>query len=974
MSRSRRLSPAVPRLPEKSVARTGVRRVVVIRESDAANRLLFLEMIFKTVMAFRERIPGVERLVEIGLGPFEDPARFQAEIVGSSKARTALFMLDASTLVMYHMGSAALDDSEDAAVDRSMVGGEVADRTAKQRNCFTARLIGVLEQHRPEAVFVYAINRLVRDFGNASRLQIALKALSVTVQAGDRGYDLNETADILMWQVLTSFAAAERDGIVDRNLIGRIAQARRNEWPHGHQHIPFGYVRNGRSVSADESKRDAVRTVLELLADLDLTAAEFVSKAAEVGMSRPRLRRIHNDETAMVDVALHPKDVRRSVETWLELYETGTYKIHLPCPSPVGDIFGGLPVWVADHDSAGDGRRMVTLSYTFGVPEGGWAPPSLFEAIRSQAERNAAYSRVVTRGDRRPFSGRDPYPAADGTLLQLDSQTADGYRLRSVELEPIVIEHSTRATTRQSNAIRNAKTLATFALTALHRAVADGIVDAISSAVGVDGQLVASSYLPVVNEHDEHRRLLETRIERLRDESRRAAHNAARLELSSAQQPFIDTAEALARQVELAEAELRALSDSAPGDDGLVRFVSSDELARILARVAAATGAVEGAFADALSAVLPRVEVHPTCNPTEFRWLTTVRIPAPGDRYLELGPITGLISPRSVRKGTSMRPPVHPSHAVVSAWTRGVSLQDLATARGSNLQTILDHVQEALVRGGFRRETAFELRRCRPPELRQLAIAAADVQLPGWIAREEPDLDAIIRRCVDDGIIPEGCNPRWAGHTLLTYHRHMPTLGPAMWDHSSEHVAAALASVIAGADTLTGISTAMHSIDGIHRRPRTVVALLSRRVAPLERIQPWIEHESGLVSPENRYAPLLCPCCRQPMTVYLDVPEVTGATLCATCRVGRTTHSPVYPESYVTEPPHVAVTADQVPRQRRGMSQQTATKAVERYRNGAPVLTICAELDIPSTQLYDALEQLGIERRHPYRRRSRAAE
>ena len=123
---ARRSRPAaVPSVEAKPLDLPGVRRIIVVRESDAANRLLFTEMIVKTVAAFVFRLPSVARLLEIGCDVFDNPEKYGAQVVGSSKARTALFMLDEETLVMFHMGSAALLDgaADDLLADSFLLDG-----------------------------------------------------------------------------------------------------------------------------------------------------------------------------------------------------------------------------------------------------------------------------------------------------------------------------------------------------------------------------------------------------------------------------------------------------------------------------------------------------------------------------------------------------------------------------------------------------------------------------------------------------------------------------------------------------------------------------------------------------------------------------------------------------------------------------------------------------------------------------------
>lgn len=970
-------SEVVQLIPEQAARRSGIRSIVVVRESDAANRLLFTEMIYKTAMALRGLLPEVESLLELGLDPFFSPEKHRAEVTGSQRARTVLFMLGSSTLVMYHMGSAALDDGESETGESPRSAG---------RNEFTTRLIDLLERHRPETLFVYGVNRLVRSFANASRLQIALKSLGVVVRDRDREYDLNDAHHVVVWQILTSFAAAERDGIVDRNVIGRIAQARRNEWPHSREHVPFGYVREGRTIRPDDAKREAVGQVLQLLADPNLSAAEFVQAAADLGMSRPRLRRIHGDELAMVDVAFHPKDVRYSMLRWLELYESGGYRMHLPCPSAAGEVYGGLPVWV---DATGSTpKRKITLRYEFGVPEDGWAQPSVFEAIRQRHLADKSFATTsVTRGARRPLAGRAPYEASDGQVLQVDSGTARGYRLRTVEFLPVAVARvgSELVASERKSVPRNARTLATFSIDHVHESVANTIVEALSSDRGVDGRLAQSSYLPDISEVDERRELLVVRIERLRTEARRAADNAARVENATARQQFIDAAGDWANQLDQASAELADLDNEKVDNSGapVSVDVSSDVLARVLAKLARARGAMETDFVEALSVVLPRFEIHPTGDPNLFAWLATLRLPVGDNRVLELGPFTGELRPRSFRhdgdlvsshhRANAPRAPLRVPEAVLDLWAQGAEITDLAKARGVSYSTVAQHVAGVLAGYGFPAFHARVLTRARPPELRQLALAAGSHGLPTLIAQSSPSDDELADMIRDMGALPDGCDPLWAALSLRAYVSGSVALPDRRWDRGDRASRLVVAQATAGECTLEDVQRILRKCHGSHRTIPEVIEWLNSRVIPVVPSGPVLHEPRGRIIPENKLRLIVCDICDEPMDLFLRVPEVPGAALCRQCRTSGSTSSPVYPESYFSDPPHVEVTSDMVCGSRPVVPSETAETAAEMYRSGVPVLEIVERLQITDHQVYAALDQFGVEKRLPYRRRNRSS-
>lgn len=973
---ARRSRPAaVPSVEAKPLDLPGVRRIIVVRESDAANRLLFTEMIVKTVAAFVFRLPSVARLLEIGCDVFDNPEKYGAQVVGSSKARTALFMLDEETLVMFHMGSAALLDgaADDLLADLNGQHGMGASQT-QHHNHFTARLISVLRRHNPDEVWVYAINRLVRDFGNASQLQVVLKSMRIVVCDREREFDLNDQMGVLFWGLLTTFAAYERDGIVDRNTLGKIAQARRGEWPFGNQHVPFGYVPNGRSISPDPSMVDRVSKLLQLLAMPDLTSAEFVAEAAKIGVSRMRLANIHERESGLVHVAVHPKDVRSSFEGWLDLYETGTYRMCLPCPtaSDSSPTYGGLPVWT-EHRDGEPSRRMVTLSYDFGLPEGGWAPPSVFELIRRRCEVDDVFANSIVRGDRRPLGGRDPYPTMTGEgMLLLDTRAATAYRLRAVTIKPITLNRqASNGAMASSNAVmRQASTIATFEIEALHAAIADGIVDALSDGAGVEGEILASGYMPLVLERDEHRELVEARLERLRVEALRAAENARMVERIEARKPFFAVAEECARLIELAEEELKVIDSGKHAGEAPLPIVTRADIARMLAFLKTVKGATDGKFADALAVVLPRIEIHPTTDPHRYEWLATIRVPIDDDRVLELGPITGSIAARSARQPKGVRPVNTVAQPVIQLWAQGATAEEIATARGTTAIQSLTLVMKALEAGGFSHVAALHLRRAEPIHLRQLAISAARAGIPTWIAQAQPTVEQIADRLAEENLVPDGCDPRWAGHTLDAYRNRiaLPSYRSKMRDPVVE---AAVHAVADGRGTLTEIAEAMRAVDDRFRTNHEVIRRLEDFGAPLERVEPWVLERGHRVAGTNRFKLLHCSGCGEGMDRYSPNLEVDRGVLCRTCRVSPDPESPTYPASYFEATEHVVVPTD-LPVLTRGVGRSVSRQAADMYQQGVATLTILDQLKISNGRLYKALEQHGVERRRPFRTRQRS--
>lgn len=957
-----------------------VSRVVLVRESDAGGKLLFFEMIYKTVKAHEADHPEYAQLLDIGLDVFDNPDRYRAVVLGDAKARTAMFMLGDS-LVMYHMGSAALDTPESASVAlRVLDDGTSAAPT--QSNRFTEHLLEVLKKYRPQTVLVYGINRLVRDLDNAGYLAETLRELRITVRTATEVFDLNRSHDALVWGILVNFAAAERDGIVERNTLGRIAAARRNDWPHRVEHVPFGYKLVGPTITPDPAQFDAVREMLVLLANPDLSAREFAERVGALGLSRPRMQRIHGEATTVAS-ALHPKDLVRSITNWLPLYETGVYRFQLPCPTKTGELFGGLPVFhVApnlDDGATQVAGRYVMLSYTYGLPAQGWALPSVFEAIRQKHLSNRKFtSRVV--GRRRPFAALPRY-IYDNQVLQIDSNTANGYRLRRVTyLNDEVTNHSVAGTTTVArNVPHTATTIATVALALLHASVAQGIIDQLSCLIGVEGE-IRQDLLGRFNAHDEQRKLLEQRLNRLEQEQLRAAENAASLSgsgTSSGIDTFVTVVNNKQLEIDAVKAELEACINDIPTSPSSV--VTKASFVAAFAQLSTTCDAVDHHVAVALRNLIPRFELYPSSSPGVLCWSADVRIPLADNKALQLGPITGVIHTRSapghkiVRKRRVSPPNLErDNQAVLDLWVQGASVDAISNHRGHPPKRIAKIINSRLKAGGFTINSSSVLRTAFAPQTRQVVLNAANANIPAWIINNAPTLDEIADRLSNDRIAPEGCTLEWATHMIVTYTFGVRTeVSQRMAMAAGSKYIAALHSVLNGQDTLGELCHVIADTGDALSHYQHSARFLDQPNSPLRHCEPWDAHVSGMVT-TNRYQPHPCPQCAQPMTIYRPVPEVEGAMLCAHCRISQAPNSPIYPQAYVQPDQQFEPSGPKRKARSRNKPVFTATQIaaiVNDYNAGTPALKILARHGINNHDLYEILTTTGTEKRHPTHRR-----
>lgn len=951
MSRKKRLihSVAVPLTQDERVLDPlHFEELVVVRESDASDRILFYEMAYKTAHAHMSANKDLTGLPDIGLGPFDDPATYKAHITGDSKARTSVFTVG-RTLVMFHMGSAALSD--------------------EGRNIFTQRLIELLDRHKPRRLRLYALNRLIRDRYSAAQVERALQALGTVVLTAEGSIDVTKKSDQLMWSILVSFAAAERDGIVERNTLGQIAKARRNEWPFGKPYIPFGYQLVGKHLRADPTMVDKIRQMLIWMADPTLSARQLTDRLGRIGMSRPKTRTVHGDKATVADV-LHPKDLRKSLEQWLPLYESGVYRMMLSCPTAEHGQFGGLPVYKDTVDST---KKYVELTYDFGLPESGWADPSVFEAIRQGQQANAprvARSKA-SKKHRRLFASRPVYEA-NGVHYRIDTQSPRGYRLQQVSFRPYSGDEAAAGRRRPRVVVEVVTTIATVDASILHRAVAEGLVSSLSSLTGAPGEVKNNALLPLPGVAEQRADLVRVRMERLESEAARAREFAIRTVDPRAAAKFVEEAELRERELDRARDELAKLSTS--DWHGLVEpVVAEGALQKVLTALGRGPIALENEAVDAIRRVIPRLELHPTDVASKLTWLATLSIPLVDGFILEIGPITGEVPTRSARGGKTNACLPAASHRVMERFSKGDSVWTAASTEGYSVNHTRTLISRALASGGFPDELLRRLVFTLVPELRILAGTAALHGIPNRITEEALSDDDIVEVLQDVGALPPGAAPKWATHALHIYLHGGQTTSKAMnhsggtglwWLHRNRDFAVALDAVAEGQDTVADI---MKALEYRNSQPVMLRRLLTEN-GPLEPGEPWnVDTRTMRVQSDSRLRLLSCPHCGTSITLYIAVPENQRGLLCSQCRRSPIPDSPVFPESYLRLD-DLAVEAAAVPpgviRGRIVVTEEQEQAAVAEYVAGRPVLEIAEQYGFDAAYLYGLLEKHGVPKRN----------
>jgi len=918
-----------------------LRNLIVVRESNASDHLLFEDMVYKTMTEFLRELPHIEPLAALGVKPFNVPDDFSAVVERWRGTRSATFVVG-DTIIFYHQGSAA----------------KVCD--GEEINHFTNLLLSLVRTHPIRTLFAFSVNRLVRDDENAMRLGAELLQRHVVVRTREETIDFHRPMGPAQWAIAAHFAAAERRSIVERNRLGRVAAARRKQWPNGTDRVPLGFRLEGKTIVPVAEERERVAKVLTAMADPDLTTKQFVKLLGGIGVERPSLDRILGPGKTLKDVK-HPKDIRASFERYLTLYETGVYEVPLPNPSPGVQMFGGLPVHRSDPDDAG----YIVLRYEFGLPDGGWADASVFDGIRRRNEADNAY-RNGTRA-RRPLSGRPAY-TRDGETYQFDTCTLNGYRLRRAHFV---------STKECKPSQADMDTIATVSAGELHRAVARGIVTVISGATGADGILALGAMTVRVDR--------QTRLEHSIAFRETRAANARRAMLEATDEltraAFLAEAEREAREAtDLRELDATsAVTPSAPE----ALHVDAGPLLRGLALLERTDAVLDGALCAAIETVIPKLELFPINRTDKIGWSAIARIQTTDGMLLELGPIHGEVMTRRRRATPGKR--VDLAWKMLLAFSEGASVGATAAEAGSLPEYGYKLLRNELMRLGFPVTSAMHLRSTPVPELRELAARSAIAGIVPAVGKKNDA--ALAKLLAEHGVVPDGCDTRWAIAALRRYTEPLPS-GPWGWSNSNR-IGQELIDHVVGIGGSITVAELMERYAGEDvSRARVMQRAFGSQTCPpvLQCVEPW-PTQRGRAEPDAVLRLVPCPHCPGNATVHLRAAEIPGALLCDACR-----HNPwepyPYPAGYFAvprgthyvNPMTVQAAADPKPSLLNTTNRRVVTPGEEQqviadYKGGLALTGAAGLLEkhnIPFSRLYRIIDAAGVARRRPIRKRGKA--
>jgi DNA invertase Pin-like site-specific DNA recombinase len=600
-----------------------VDHLIVVRESDQHDRLLMAGMIAQTLHK-ASGLPGVDEMVEAGMDVFDNPKRYGAEKTRLGKSTMCVLERD-GVVFFYSMASASKDDLDDA-------------------NAFVTELARAIEKYAPHEIWVAAFTRLLRSTSHQSDLYRALSRRPTKLHC-ELEIDFAELGAAMSFDVLALVAAGERDNIVSRLTIGRVAQWRRKEWiPKGY---PPGYKVDERNqLVVDEGKVESTRAMLTVLADAALTTREKAERIAALGVTTPKLQQLYGPQATIGDAG-NPHEVVETLYGWVGTYETGIYEMLWGVPMRGLKEVLGVPV--EQHPGYANGA--LRMPYTLPLPDGGWGTTETFDALR---RRQPSLIWGTGHALAPPMAG----------LFQFDVDDT-AYRLLGGKRQRGTYELARRPRTsgpasagwRSERHSSDIEIIAVVRRSEWHQSMADGIEGALRDGVSAELEpfrFQLSDGLPTVDENRQRIRQLQRDLSEARRVLRNALRNAeltddddlARTLLADAAQHRRNE-ENLVQQI----ADLEAVLE----DPQLEPTFSSNAelLAHAVAALANAPDSVPAHVSEALRTVITAERCWIDGN--SVHWELSVEVPHAHGTVI-IGPITGAV-PNRKRPPTKPKPP-----------------------------------------------------------------------------------------------------------------------------------------------------------------------------------------------------------------------------------------------------------------------------------------------------------------------------
>ena len=147
-----------------------------------------------------------------------------------------------------------------------------------------AALYKAIQDGEVKHLYVYDQSRLSRSDGVASAFRYLCKSKGVRLYTKDGEFDLGNSTDRLLTQILDAMAEFENSARVDRSLTGRLARAKEGYWFGGK--APFGYSLSGRRLKINQREARWVRYIFSSRANGSSIAA--IKRKLDKSRIKPR--------------------------------------------------------------------------------------------------------------------------------------------------------------------------------------------------------------------------------------------------------------------------------------------------------------------------------------------------------------------------------------------------------------------------------------------------------------------------------------------------------------------------------------------------------------------------------------------------------------------------------------------------------------------------------------------------------------
>lgn len=644
--------------------RERIGRLFAIRESVRDPELM-LGKIQHTLTPFALEDPSVNAVLEMGLGPIQFPQRYGATASTENGTLTRILQHDGD-VYLYHQGSAASRN---------------ADSAHSLDNVYARTLSEAIRMLRPRKVIAADFSRLVRSANYASDLLNTLELHVEELHFDGQTLSPNSPHGRAQFQMLTILADMDRQSIVNRTTLGRIARVERGLFPFREGDLPYGYVKRQGTPTPSADHVSTVRAAIQILGEPDLTVRARAERLADVGF-RSCTAFDSGPEGALSFVKHSSASVDRAYRS-LTAYQSGVLIKGFKSPT-----YGAKKILSFDVVTDTEARTSeVQLSVQLGLPENpaiadetggaqriGWATDAEFERAFDQMEQQAPRGRR-SHGKRYLLSDMPGWHS--GGEWRWINQSRDGIYVHSQPAD-------------QGPALRSSGVWNTVGfvhrdelLASMSKTIAQGLQD------GIEGRQLDSD-----SEFYDLRSLTRSseqaaKVSRLRTELsnlRRRATAATNLvvetddpDLKTELMERAETAFAESRKIQdelvSAEAALPAMRLAEGVDAGL------EMLLRGLALFMEANAKVPRNVARAATRVIRQFRLEPTGD-GGCVWTCRVAVPADGG-VVELGPFSGRVLDHSRRFGdaavrrASGRPTAAAERVMVEYMTTDVPLVPL---------------------------------------------------------------------------------------------------------------------------------------------------------------------------------------------------------------------------------------------------------------------------------------------------------